>query len=126
MRVQLAKTLLDRQIVDVEGRLVGRVDDIAFAVDDEGFPYVDCLLTGPAALGRRIGGRAGRLLVAVADRFTDDPPGLPRRVPLAQVARVDAVVRLRCRAADLPPSPSESWLRRHLIDRIPGASRASG
>jgi hypothetical protein len=126
MRIPLAKQLLDRQIVDVDGRLVGRVDDIAFAVDEDGYPYVDCLLTGQGALGQRIGGRIGRLLVAVADRFTDDPPVPPRRVPFSQVARVDSAVRLRCRAADLPPSPVESWLRRHLIDRIPGADRASG
>ncbi|MFG1660113.1 hypothetical protein ACGFIY_26600 [Micromonospora chersina] len=126
MRIQLAKQLLDRQIVDVDGRLVGRVDDIAFAVDEEGYPYVDCLLTGQAALGLRIGGRIGRILTAVADRFTDDPPAPPLRVLLTQVDRVDSVVRLRCPAADLPPSPVESWLRRHLIDRIPGADRASG
>lgn len=126
MRVQLAKQLLDRQIVDVDGRLVGRVDDIAFAVDAEGFPYVDCLLTGQGALGQRIGGRIGRLLVAVADLFTDDPPVPPLRVPLAQVAQVDSAVRLRCRSADLQPSPVESWLRRHLVDRIPGSHRASG
>ncbi|MDG4801493.1 hypothetical protein [Micromonospora sp. WMMD980] len=123
MRVQLAGQLLDRQIVDVEGRLVGRVDDVAFAVDDEGYPYVDGLLTGQGALGQRIGGRIGRLLVAVADRFGDDPP---LRVPLAAVAGVDSAVRLRCRAADLPSSPMESWLRRHLIERIPGSHRASG
>ncbi|MFF4892436.1 hypothetical protein ACIBOV_30340 [Micromonospora chersina] len=126
MRIQLAKQVLDRQIVDVDGRLVGRVDDIAFAVDEEGYPYVDCLLTGQGALGQRIGGRVGRLLVAVADRFTDDPPVPPLRVPLDRVDRVDSAVRLRCPAADLPPSPVESWLRRHLIDRIPGANRASG
>ncbi|MEW2329142.1 hypothetical protein AB0880_15185 [Micromonospora chersina] len=126
MRIQLAKQLLDRQIVDVDGRLVGRVDDIAFAVDEEGYPYVDCLLTGQAALGLRVGGRVGRILTAVADRFTDDPPAAPLRVALTEVDRVDSVVRLRCPAADLPPSPVEAWLRRHLIDRIPGAGRASG
>ena len=88
MRVQLAEQLLDRQIVDRDGRLVGRVDDIAFAVDE--------------------------------------PPVPPVRIPLSLVERVDSVVLLRARAAELPPSPVESWLRRHLIDRIPGAGRASG
>ncbi|MFE9691068.1 hypothetical protein [Micromonospora sp. NPDC005806] len=126
MRLQLAKRLLDRQIVDVDGRLVGRVDDIAFAVDADGLPYVDCLLTGRGALGQRIGGRVGRILMAIADRFTDHPPAPPLCIPLTLVAHVDSAVRLRCPAADLPPPPVESWLRRHLIDRIPGADRASG
>ncbi|WP_406043887.1 hypothetical protein OG799_05925 [Micromonospora sp. NBC_00898] len=126
MRVQLAKQLLDRQIVDRDGRLVGRVDDIAFAVDDEGFPYVDSLLTGQGALGQRMGGRIGRILVGIADRFVDDPPVRPIRIPLTMIERVDSTVRLRAAAADLPPAPVEDWLRRHLIDRIPGANRASG
>ncbi|WP_089008270.1 hypothetical protein [Micromonospora viridifaciens] len=126
MRIQLAKQLLDRQIVDRDGRLVGRVDDLAFAVDAEGFPYVDCLLTGPAALGDRIGGRVGRILVAVVRPFSDDPRVPPLRIPLTQVARVGSAVWLRCSAADLPPAPGETWLRRHLVDRIPGAHRASG
>ncbi|SCL25472.1 hypothetical protein GA0070624_3114 [Micromonospora rhizosphaerae] len=126
MRVQLAKQLLDQQIVDRDGRLVGRVDDIAFAADADGYPYVDTLLTGQAALGQRVGGRLGRILVAITNRFVDEPPVLPVRIPFTLVERVDSAVRLRVRAADLPPPPVESWLRRHLIDRIPGAHRASG
>jgi hypothetical protein len=126
MRIQLAKQLLDRQIIDRDGRLVGRVDDIAFAIDADGFPYVDCLLSGQAALGERIGGRVGRILVAVADLFADEPPVPPLCIPLAQIAAVDSAVRLRCSATDLPLSPVETWLRRHLIDRIPGAHRAGG
>ncbi|MCW3817067.1 hypothetical protein ONA91_21700 [Micromonospora sp. DR5-3] len=125
MRLQLAKQLLDQQIVDREGRLVGRVDDIAFAVDADGVPYVDCLLSGQGVLGRRLGGRVGRFLVSVAERFAEQTPVPPRRIPLTQVAGVDSAVRLRCRAADLPPPPMETWLRRHIIDRIPGAHRAS-
>jgi hypothetical protein len=125
VRLQLAKQLLDQQIVDRDGRLVGRVDDITFAVDADGVPYVDCLLSGQTVLGQRLDGRIGRLLVAVAERFAEDVPVAPRRIPLTQVAQLDSAVRLRCRVADLPPPPMETWLRRHIIDRIPGAHRAS-
>lgn len=126
MRIQLANQLLDRQIVDRDGLLVGKVDDIGFAIDDEGYPYVECLLTGQGALGQRVGGLAGRILIAVADRFVEEPPVPPVRIPFALVDRVDSAVRLRCRGADLPPSPVESWLRRKIIERIPGARRAGG
>ena len=126
MRIQLGRQLLDRQIVDATGRLVGKVDDVEFAVDADGFPYVAYLLSGQRALGQRIGGRVGRILTAVADRFTDDPPARPLRIPIADVDRVDSAVRLRPTARELPPQPAEAWLRRHLIDRIPGADRASG
>ncbi|MEV4726398.1 hypothetical protein [Micromonospora humida] len=125
MRVQLGRQLLDRQIVDADGVLLGKVDDVEFAVDERGLPYVAYLLTGQGALGRRIGGRVGRLLVALADRFTEEASA-PLRIPLRQVARIDSAVRLRARADELPRPPVETWLRRHLIDRIPGADRASG
>ncbi|TDB72698.1 hypothetical protein [Micromonospora sp. KC721] len=126
MRIQLGRQLLDRQIVDVAGRLVGKVDDVEFAIDDEGYPYVAYLLSGQHALGRRIGGRVGRLLVTVADRFSEHRPAPSLRLPMTLVAQVDSAVRLRCRADGLPPPPVEVWLRRHLIDRIPGSGRASG
>ncbi|WP_228544629.1 hypothetical protein [Micromonospora sp. S-DT3-3-22] len=123
--MQLGRQLLDRQIVDADGLLLGKVDDVEFAVDDGGLPYVACLLTGQGALGRRIGGRVGRLLVALADRFTEEASA-PLRIPFGQVTRIDSAVRLRARADELPRPPVETWLRRHLIDRIPGADRASG
>ncbi|MEU5943666.1 hypothetical protein ABZ807_31955 [Micromonospora sp. NPDC047548] len=126
MRLQLGRQLLDRQIVDSDGLLVGKVDDVEFGVDADGIPYVAFLLTGQVALAQRIGGWIGRLMVAVADRLTDDPPMRPHRIPFTQVARIDSAVRLRTRADELPWPPAEAWLRRHLIDRIPGAHRASG
>ena len=126
MRVQLGRQLLDRQIVDRDGRLVGKVDDLAFAFDDEGYPYVDYLLTGQGALGQRVGGLTGRFLLALADRFVENPPVRPVPIPFSLVERVDSAVRLRCRSADLPPSAVENWLRRNVIERIPGAHRASG
>ncbi|MEU7983139.1 hypothetical protein AB0B63_32010 [Micromonospora sp. NPDC049081] len=125
MRVQLGRQLLDRQLVDADGLLLGKVDDVAFAPDEQGVPYVAYLLTGQGALGQRIGGRVGRLLVTLADRLTEETPG-PLRIPIGQVARIDSAVRLRVRADELPRPPVEAWLRRHLIDRIPGADRASG
>ncbi|MFY1683809.1 hypothetical protein [Micromonospora sp.] len=125
MRVQLGRQLLDRQIVDADGLLLGKVDDVEFAVDERGVPYVAYLLTGQGALGRRIGGRVGRLLVALADRFAEEGSA-PLRIPFGRVARIDSAVRLRARADELPRPPVETWLRRHLIDRIPGADRASG
>ncbi|MEO3781118.1 hypothetical protein ABGB16_30845 [Micromonospora sp. B11E3] len=126
MRLQLNGRLLDRQIVDRDGRLVGKVDDVEFASDTDGVPYVHALLTGQVALGQRIGGRVGRLLVAVAEQFVEDLPAAPMRIPYGLVERVDSAVRLRVPLDELPRSPVEAWLRRHLIDRIPGAGRASG
>ncbi|RGC66053.1 hypothetical protein C5N14_26150 [Micromonospora sp. MW-13] len=124
--MQLGRQLLDRQIVDRDGRLVGKVDDVEFGIDTDGVPYVRAVLSGQVALGQRMGGRIGRFLVAVADWFVDSSPAAPMRIPYPLVERVDSAVRLRVRLDELPGSPVEDWLRRHLIDRIPGSDRAGG
>ncbi|MER7893682.1 PRC-barrel domain-containing protein [Micromonospora sp. NPDC094482] len=126
MRFQLGRQLLDRQLVDVDGRLVGKVDDIEFDLDDDQVPYVRTLLVGPGALGERVGGRLGRLLILAAERFVTDRPVTALRIPFHLVTRVDSAVWLSARADELPESPVEEWLRRHVIDRIPGSGHASG
>ena len=47
--------LLDRQVVDVEGLLVCKVDDVELTVFDDGVLGVTGLLSGPAALVPRLG-----------------------------------------------------------------------
>ncbi|GIJ27075.1 hypothetical protein Vqi01_22370 [Micromonospora qiuiae] len=126
MRIEVSRQLLDRQLVDVQGRLVGKVDDVEFAIDTEGRPYLLTLLTGPGALALRVGGRLGRMMALAAERFVTDRPMAPLRIPYPLVARIDSAVWLRVRAEELPTAPVEQWLRRRLIDRIPGAGRASG
>lgn len=126
MRVQLSQQLLDRQIVDADGRLVGKVDDIEFGADADGVPYIHTLLTGQVALGQRVGGRIGRLLIMLADRFGTEPPVAPLKIPFHLVTHFDSAVRLAAGGHELPQSPAEGWLRRHVIARIRGAGRASG
>ena len=55
--------LLDRQILDCGGQPVGKVDDVELDVDADGTPYVAALLVGQQALGDRIGGRLGRVVL---------------------------------------------------------------
>ncbi|GIJ22814.1 hypothetical protein [Micromonospora lutea] len=126
MRIQVSQELLDRQLVDRDGRLIGKVDDVEFGFDADGVPYLRSLLSGPGVLGQRVGGRLGRMLVLTAERFVTDRPMAPLRIPYALVMRVDSAVWLRVSADELPTSPVEEWLRRNLIGRIPGADRASG
>ena len=64
--------LLDRQLVDKDGRLAGKVDDLELTFPEGGGPpQVTAILAGPGALSRRIGGRFGSWLEAVANRLRD-------------------------------------------------------
>ena len=111
--------LLDRQLVDADGRLVGNVDDVE--LDDD--LRVVALLSGQVVLGERMRGRLGRLLAATARRLAPEGSPEPVRIPYDLVDDVGSEIRLVA-GADRPDPPLETWLGEHLIGRIPGAGRA--
>ena len=121
----IAFDLLDRQILDRTGEPYGKVDDVEFTLDADGVPVLAALLVGQRALGRRIGGRLGRWMEAVARQLAPDQHEEPIRIPYDLVERVDSAVHLSVETTALAEPPLESFLRRHLIERIPGASHES-
>jgi sporulation protein YlmC with PRC-barrel domain len=121
----LGFNLLDRQIVDRDGAQVGKVDDLELSRTEDGALYVSALLTGQQVLGRRIGGWLGRVIENTARRLEPTPEQGPIRIPYDLVTTVDSAVNLSVRRELLTDPPLETWLRDHLIDRIPGASHES-
>src|SRR4051794_41899611 len=67
--------LLDRQVVDRDGGMICKVDDVELTPADDGGDVVTALLAGPLALGPRLPGRPGRWAGAPA------PPGAPHAEP---------------------------------------------
>jgi hypothetical protein len=119
--------LLDRQLVDVDGRLCGKVDDLELEVPDDGsLPIVVAVLTGPGVLATRVRGRIlggiGRLHEWVARGVG----GGPSRIPFALVQNVDHHLTLAVTVADLDAQGEERWLRDHVITKLPGAGHAAG
>lgn len=117
--------LLDHQIVDGEGRLIGKVDDLALREDGDEL-VVEWLMVGPAALAPRYPGVLGRWGWAVWRRLNDpDDPGVVM-VPVSEIQEIrsDVVVGEAARDALLASFGLENWLRRNLIGRIPGAKGA--
>ena len=115
--------LLDRQLIDSDGRLAGKVDDLELEVPEGGGPpVVTAILSGPGALSRRIGGRAGAWLEAVANRLRGDQR--PARVPFGVVKRIESAVDLSVAKAELETNRLEAWTRDHLIGHLPGAGDA--
>jgi sporulation protein YlmC with PRC-barrel domain len=109
--------LLDRQIVDRDGTMVGNVDDVELSPDLR----VVALLVGQRVLGERIGGFVGTSMAAVARRLSPTPDTPPLRIPYDLVATVESEIILSVPVDLLADLPLEAWLREHLIDRIPGA-----
>lgn len=117
--------LLDRHVVDCDGRPVGKIDDLEFDLDGPGQPILRSLLIGPQALGLRLGGRLGSWMTGTAKRLSGR--SAPVVVPLDAVQDIGVIVRLRVAASELPGTGHlEHWLGDHVIARIPGGRRASG
>ena len=119
-RLYLGLHLLDRQIVDADGRPAGNVDDLELSDDDT--PVVSAVLCGPAAYGPRLGGRLGKWIVAIHRRLVREEPV---RIPWAYVARIHSAVHLTTTGRDVQTTALDDWVRTHFIGRIPGANDAS-
>jgi sporulation protein YlmC with PRC-barrel domain len=117
--------LLDRQLIDKDGRLAGKVDDLELELPSGGGPpTVTAILAGPGALSRRIGGRFGAWLEAVANRLRDGDDEHPARVSFAVVKRIGSAIDLSVPKTELETDRLEAWTRDHLIGKLPGARDA--
>ena len=122
-RVWAALELLDRQLVDRDGLLAGKVDDLEFSLSDDGdeLPNLVAILSGLGALASHIGGRTGRWLAAVEQRLANEPESTPSRIPYEFVTDLGAAVHLSADRDELDSSRAERWTRDVIITNIPGA-----
>jgi sporulation protein YlmC with PRC-barrel domain len=117
--------LLDRQLIDSDGRLAGKVDDLELELPDGGGPpTVTAILAGPGALSRRLGGRFGAWLEAVANRLRDGDDDHPARIPFAVVKQIGSAIDLSVAKAELETDRLEAWTRDRIIGKLPGANDA--
>ena len=116
--------LLDRQLVDVEGRFAGKVDDLEFTWPDQGAPYVSAILSGPGSLARRVGGRLGAWIESVHHRLhPSETPG-PASISWGVVHEVGSAILLSAPKSALDVERFEDWTRDHVIAKIPGSDHA--
>jgi hypothetical protein len=113
--------LLDRQVVDRDGRLVCKVDDLELERGENGSLYVVRILVGPRALGRRLGGRLGVWVRSIAERLSDYP--IPS-IDFALVSEIGSSVELMAKQDDLDVTPLDDWVGQHIVARVPGSRHA--
>ncbi|HWJ67779.1 MAG TPA: hypothetical protein VNT31_13975 [Nocardioides sp.] len=95
--------LLDRQVVDSDGRLVAKVDDVELVRADDGRLLVTGILSGLPALLPRFGPRAGSLAARVHReiRWAAADQEQPLVIGFDLVDEVTSEVRLSCSAEGL-------------------------
>jgi sporulation protein YlmC with PRC-barrel domain len=118
--MDLVRDLLDKKLVDRNGREMGRVDDIVLEIRGNAAPRVTALEVGPAALAYRIRPLFGRIASAVEHAFGVDE-GRPVRFGTAQILGINDAVKVDVAAGETPVNLIEHRLRRWLA-RIPGSS----
>jgi hypothetical protein len=118
--------LLDLQIIDKDGMMSGKVDDLEFSWPEAGGPpYVSAILAGPGALARRLGGRLGAVIEAVFERLhPDEHPG-PARIDAALIKSIGNHVELSADRESLGVTLLGRWVRDRIISKIPGSGHAA-
>jgi hypothetical protein len=113
-------SLLDRQLVDPDGRMAGKVDDVGLTFGETGAPIATEILGGPGALARRIGGRLGAWIASVHARLQGGSRD-PAAISFGVVASIDDHVTLTVSREQLATFEFEEWARDHVIRKIPGS-----
>src|SRR5215212_4641052 len=92
--IDLARDVLESELVDVDGMPCGRVDNIDLETGSNGELRIRVLLVGPGALSFRLPALVERLVQICISRHQVI-------VPWSEIERVDGRVRLRRRADEL-------------------------
>ena len=118
--------LLDRQLVDRDGRMAGMVDDLELDYsEDKGQLYVVSILSGPGALANRFRrdafGGWMRFVHAIVSPGEHDPA----RIPFNLVQDIGNHITLAADADEVGTASAERWFREHVIAHIPGSEHAA-
>jgi sporulation protein YlmC with PRC-barrel domain len=115
--------LMDRQIVDTNGRMVAKVDDVELEERDDGRIVVTGFLTGPGALGPRLGGAVGAVTTAVWSRLSGRDADQPRRIDFSHVQEISTVITLSVSRRTVGVDGAETWMRDKVITALPGHAK---
>jgi hypothetical protein len=122
-RLDLARDVLEMQVVDRDETKMGRVDGIVLELRGDQPPRVRELEMGFVVLARRIHPRVESWLAGLRRRF-----GVRKtaryRVPWSKVMEVEPhCIQIDVKADETPAFDWERWLRDHIVARLPGARK---
>lgn len=118
--MDLVRDVLDKPLVDRDGKLMGRIDGIVIKWTPGEQPRVDRLECGFVVLARRIGPRTERFVRAVRERWSICKEER-FAIPFERVMELDPhAIKVDEIAEQTPNYEWELWLRKHVIGKIPG------
>lgn len=114
--MELGRAVLDQQVIDAQGRQMGKVDGIVLELRPGGQARVSHLVVGGTTLLWRI----HRGLAAWLERKRGGE-GHQARIPWRRVVKIGIDVKVDVNGEQSPALHWERWVRDHVIARIPGA-----
>jgi sporulation protein YlmC with PRC-barrel domain len=118
--MELVRDCLDKQLVDLNGRPMGRVDGIVIAFGEGEQPRAAFVEVGMVTQAARLHPALGRWAARLAKRW-GAAENDPYRVPWSEVTATGVSVTLGVEAEKTEAFAWERWLRAKVIGRIPGA-----
>jgi sporulation protein YlmC with PRC-barrel domain len=110
--------VLDNQLVDREGRPLGKVDGITAELREGAPPRLVHIETGVTTVARRLHPRLGRWARGLGRRW-GVRRGRPFRIEWSKVKDVGINVEVDLRAEETEALAWEKWLRKNVVGRIP-------
>jgi sporulation protein YlmC with PRC-barrel domain len=117
--MDVVRDVLDKAVVDRNGRKMGRVDGIVLDRREGQPPRLTAILIGPVALGDRLHRNIGRLVSTLVAR-TGLGQGRPVRIDFENIADVGRSVKLRLLIGETAVDAVERRLRAWVL-KIPGS-----
>ena len=118
--MDVVRDLLDKQVVDRNGRELGRVDSVIFELRDDGSARIGAIEIGLISFAQRLHpflGRCARALEVILGLDASRPV----RIPFAKIMDIDRDVKVDLAATDTPVTAIERQAHR-VLSAIPGAS----
>jgi len=123
--LHLFRDLLDKQLVDREDRPLGKADGVVFEIRADAPPRLVAVEVGAAAVLRRVSRRLADASVRLA-RGLGVGAGEPLRVRPESFVHFGNDVKVDVDGPRTAAYAWERWLRRTVIDRIPGSGAKTG
>jgi len=118
--MDLVHDLLDKPVVDRNGREMGRVDSVVLALRDGAPPRVAAFEIGPAVLAHRLSPTFGRWIAALEHAFGVDA-GRPVRIPAGAIVGIHGHIKVDRAFGETAAATVEQILRR-WVGSLPGSS----
>jgi len=120
--LRLVAEVLDAQLRDSKNRRSGRVDGIVLELRDGKPPRLAYIEVSPITLLSRFSRRLARWY-ARHDRRLGEGRGVATRIPWTRITRNGETLTMDIDADSTPINALEDWLRRVIVERIPGNKR---